>query len=380
MFKKYFQKFLNQNEGKLHFAAHSHHYWPDITREAQLRYWDDSAKYVDQKWEYFFSHEFRELQSRISKVLNTSNPNQITFAPNTHELATRILSCFPKGAKVLTTDSEFYSFERQINRLAEEELLEVNKIKNTNDEAFIKTFIKEANTNKYDLIFISQVFFNSGFAITDLNNFVKSISCNAQIVIDAYHAFMAIPTDLREVEDRIFYLAGGYKYCGSGEGSCFLTSPKNTPLTPINTGWFAQMGELKNFSSDRVPFSDDGFRFAGSTMDFSAIYRMNSVLKLWNEENVTVDKIHNHVIANQKLFLDNIKDTKLNTHLIPLNCRGHFIAFSFQTSEECEQYATILRENNVDVDFRRNILRFGFSIYQSSDDIIKLVKIINHIN
>ena len=31
-------------------------------------------------------------------------------------------------------------------------------------------------------------------------------------VLDGYHAFMALPVDLRAVADRAFYIGGGYKY------------------------------------------------------------------------------------------------------------------------------------------------------------------------
>ncbi len=374
MYKKYFHEFLTANKGKLHFAAHSHHYWPDVTKEAQQQYWLDSAKYVDDKWSYFFETTYPNLQKNISKILNLSNPEQITFAPNTHELTYRLLSCFDKGAKILTTDSEFYSFDRQVNRLSEAGVFKVNKIQ------FNEDFITEANTNQYDLIFISQVFFNSGFAISDLTSFVKSLKTDATIVIDAYHGFMAIPTDLSEVENRIFYMAGGYKYCGSGEGSCFLVSPKETTLTPKNTGWFAQMGNLTNFSGKGVPFSDDGFRFAGSTMDYSALYRMNAVLNLWENERITVEAIHAHVNCNQKLFLEGIKDNALIKKVVDCEDRGHFIAFEFETPEACEAYSKELDKNNVKVDYRRNILRFGFSIYQDNGDIMDLINIIKNMD
>ena len=37
--------------------------------------------------------------------------------------------------------------------------------------------------------------------------------------------FMARPTDLSDIADRAFYLAGGYKYAMAGEGCCFLHCP-----------------------------------------------------------------------------------------------------------------------------------------------------------
>jgi len=42
-----FRRFLEADPGRLHFAAHSHHPWPDISFDAQQRYWLDSADGMD---------------------------------------------------------------------------------------------------------------------------------------------------------------------------------------------------------------------------------------------------------------------------------------------------------------------------------------------
>ena len=49
MYQQFYQRFLQANAGKQHFACHSHHYWPDVTRDAMLEYWDDTARLVDDK-------------------------------------------------------------------------------------------------------------------------------------------------------------------------------------------------------------------------------------------------------------------------------------------------------------------------------------------
>src|SRR5437762_1068929 len=48
---KHFSRFQAANPGRLHFAAHSHHPWPDATEDAHARYWSDSAALADRKWE-----------------------------------------------------------------------------------------------------------------------------------------------------------------------------------------------------------------------------------------------------------------------------------------------------------------------------------------
>ena len=100
MYKKYYSRFLQANLDVQHFASHSHHYWPDITREAQLEYWDDSAKYVDDKWAHFFTHKIPSTQKLIAENLNLTHPEQITFASNTHELLFRVLTCLDFSKKV----------------------------------------------------------------------------------------------------------------------------------------------------------------------------------------------------------------------------------------------------------------------------------------
>ena len=372
-FEKYFSKFLTANNGKAHFACHSHHYWPDCTRDAQLEYWDDSARLVDDKWGHIFGKKIPNTQELISRVLEFDRPSDITFAPNTHELVYRVLSSFTEKIKVLTTDSEFYSFSRQMRRLCELNLIEVTIIETLPFDSFQERFSIEAQ-NGYDLIFISQVFFNTGLALKDLPTFIKSLTkTKAQVLIDGYHAFMAIPTSLKEVSDDIFYIAGSYKYAAGGEGCCFMTLPKNCNLKPANTGWFAELGELENVSKNEVPFSNDGLRFAGSTFDFTALYRLNSVLNLWENENITVDDIHAHVQSCQKSFLEQMNKCNHNLlnreNLIHLNfsTQGHFITFDLPSVDDVTKIREILNSKGIQTDSRENRLRFGFSLYHSSE-------------
>ena len=92
MYKKYYSRFLTANPHIQHYASHSHHFWPDVTREAGIQYWDDSAKYVDDKWNHIFGEKIPAVQKLIAEVLKLSHPEQIVFAPNTHELVYRLIS------------------------------------------------------------------------------------------------------------------------------------------------------------------------------------------------------------------------------------------------------------------------------------------------
>lgn len=383
MYKKYYSHFLAANPHIQHYASHSHHYWPDVTREAGIQYWDDSAKLIDDKWGHIFGKKIPAVQKLIAEILNLSNPSQIVFAPNTHELVYRLLSCFDPGKKIsiLTTDSEFYSFDRQINRLAEDKIVTVEKITTHPFDDFESRFISKINENHYDMIFFSHVFFNSGMAVKDLKKIVESVKeTNTMIVIDGYHGFMALPTDLKEIENRIFYIAGSYKYAQGGEGCCFLYSPPNSNERPLYTGWFAGFDSLAT-DGGNTGYSRDGYRFAGSTMDFSALYRLEAVLNLFKSEGLTVAKIHAHIQKLQKNFRDHLLEidhhflTEKNILSVDYNYHGHFLTFAMPSPEHAKALHDELRAINIWTDFRGSRLRFGFGIYQNECiDLRALIK------
>lgn len=377
MYQQFYQKFLTANAGKQHFACHSHHYWPDVTREAQLAYWDDSARLVDDKWQYIFGQKVPQTQQLIADILNLPLPEQLVFAPNTHELVMRLLSCFDwqQPLKVLTTDSEFYSFQRQIKRLAELANVEVVQIPTEPFASFSERFTAAAAQAEYQLIFCSQVFFNSGYAIADLPAFVKGLAAvsQAMLVIDGYHGFMALPTDLSEIAERIFYLAGSYKYAQGGEGCCFMAVPAGSEQRPLYTGWFAEFGTLAAQKSALVLYSEDGYRFAGATLDFSALYRLEAALLLFKQQGITVGRIHQYVQQLQQHFLtllDELAHPQLNQQQLLLHdasCHGHFFTFRLGSASQVAELAAYLKQHGIETDYRGDRLRFGFSLYQSAD-------------
>ena len=378
MYQQFYQRFLTANKGKQHFACHSHHYWPDVSRDAMLEYWDDSARLVDDKWRYIFSEKVPQTQQLIADVLQLPQPEQIVFAPNTHELVMRLLSCFDlrQPLRILTTDSEFHSFSRQVKRLSEYDNVAVDVIAVEPFASFEQRFAQAAAVQQYQLIFCSQVFFNSGFAIANLPAFVATLDTvsDAMIVIDGYHGFMALPTDLSVMAERIFYLAGSYKYAGGGEGCCFMSVPLGSTHRPLYTGWFAEFGTLAAEKSATVLYSEDGYRFAGATMDFSAVYRLNAALRLFKQQGISVGRIHHYVQQLQQAFLTklaSLNHPQLNVDKLlskDLSCHGHFLTFPCGSAAEVADLAKTLKLSGIETDYRGDRLRFGFALYHNSDE------------
>ena len=240
--------------------------------------------------------------------------------------------------------------------------------------SFEQSFALAAAAQDYPLIFCSQVFFNSGFAIADLPAFVASLDSvsDAMIAIDGYHGFMALPTDLSTITERIFYLAGSYKYAGGGEGCCFMSVPLGSIHRPLYTGWFAEFGTLAAQKSALVLYSEDGYRFAGATMDFTALYRLEAALLLFKQQGITVGRIHQYVQQLQQHFLaliDKLEHPLLNrsTLLLSEPAHGHFFTFRLGSASQVAELAAHLKHHGIETDYRADRLRFGFALYQNAD-------------
>ncbi|MEA1902278.1 MAG: aminotransferase class V-fold PLP-dependent enzyme [Actinomycetota bacterium] len=367
--KGHFSRFLESEPGRLHFAAHSHHPWPDVTFEAHQQAWLDAAEMMDDKWDHIFGSIIPETKNRIAGILGLEDGSSLAFAPNTHEFVVRIFSSIEPPVRVLSTDSEFHSFTRQSRRWEEEGLAIVDRVPAMPFETFGERFTREARSGAHDLIFLSEVFFDSGFVVSDIDRIVSSVSDESTlIVVDGYHAFMARPTNIGAIQDRAFYLAGGYKYAMSGEGACFLHSPTGYVPRPVNTGWYAGFGQLETGVSSLIPYATDGTRFSGATFDPSGVYRMNSVLRWLEEEGIDTATISSHVASLQDRFLATGVEPG---ELVPPRDlgRGNFLTFRTPDASTADE---ALRDRRVITDHRGDRLRIGFGIYQDESDVDRL--------
>ncbi|OJY33263.1 MAG: aminotransferase V [Rhizobiales bacterium 65-9] len=365
---------------RIHVAAHSHHWWPDVSREAQIAAWDDAARLVDDKWEHALGDVWSAVKRRIAAILSLPDPETLVPAPNTHELINRLLSCFPadRPAKVIATDGEFHSFRRQSARLVEDGALALTLVSAEPHHSLADRLIAAVRAEPdVDMVFFSQVLFNSGFALVDLDAIVDAVAAPGRfIVIDGYHGFLARPTDLSRIADRAFYIAGGYKYAMSGEGACFMHAPPGFGPRPRNTGWYASFGALSETQSG-VPYASDGWRFMGATFDPSGLYRMRAALDWLAAEGVSAAMLHAHAIALQERFLDALsprpvgpfEEEQLVTPRAE-TARGNFLTFEHP---DAGAWRRRLHDIGIVADVRGDRLRLGFGAYHTVDDIDRLV-------
>lgn len=380
-YKQHFQKFISADPKRVHFAAHSHHFWPDVTFDAHVKAWTDAATLVDDKWDRFFGKLWPRAQRHVARVLKLPDPKTVAFAPNTHELVMRVISCLPmlatgrpkdEGLRVLTTDGEFHSFARQLSRFEEDGRAKVVRVPTQPFDTLVPRFFAAARKDLFDLVYLSQVFFDSSYAIRDLS-WMKELA-DPVIIVDGYHAFCAIDVDLSQVANRIFYVGGGYKYAMSGEGCCFLHAPHGMFPRPVDTGWFAAFFAMQQ-KQEGVLYAEDASRFLGATFDPTGLYRFDAAMSLLEREGITTREIDERAKTLQKRFIEELGkhgDLPLRERdlVVPISetDRGQFLVFRTQDAKDIHDK---LAARRVMTDVRGDRLRFGFAIYHDESDIVE---------
>jgi kynureninase len=375
---QHFRGFFESDPRRLHFAAHSHHPWPDATREAHERYWTDSITLADRKWERIFGEVVPKAQDHVARLLRLSDARQVAFAPNTHELVSRLYSCLEgtRPLRVLATAHEFHSFRRQTRRLQEAGHLVVEEIGAQPWQSFAERFVAAERASPWDMVWLSHVMFDSGFLVPELERIAAAAPAQALLAIDGYHAFCALPVDLSAIHRRAFYLGGGYKYAMAGEGACFLAVPPGCELRPVDTGWYASFESLSGPADGPVAYAADGFRFWGATFDASGLYRFNAAMDWLAATGTSIDAVHRHALSMQKLFLDGLARLRLPAlpaaSLVPPVevARGNFLAFEV---EEAEATHARIAAAGVTIDRRERRLRFGFGICHDAAQVGQLL-------
>ncbi|WGM45607.1 hypothetical protein KOAAANKH_00470 [Brevundimonas sp. NIBR10] len=379
--KPLFSRALALDPARLHFAAHSHHLWPDASFDGQVRAWDEANRFADRKWDLVFGEVVPEAQRHIASELGLPDPETVVFAPNTHDFLIRIFSGLSKKPlRILTTDGEFHAFRRQAERWEEAGEAVVTRVPLEPFASFADRFVAEAERGAYDLIVVSQVFFKTGQAFDRIADLAALAQPDGPwVVVDGYHGFMATPTDLSGVADRVFYVSGGYKYAMTGEGAGFLHAPDGFCLRPVVTGWFAEFGNLMG-PPGGVQYREDAGRFWGATFDSTPLYRFNGVRRMLDEAGLTTADVSAHALALQKRFSQALAAGECRalgqaTVLNPVGGEGPRARFIALRHPDAQTWRAALLAANVVTDVRDDTIRFGFGLYQDAEDVERLISI-----
>jgi kynureninase len=354
---------------RLLLTGHSHQAWPDCGFEGQMRAWQDAARYVDDKWEQAFVQADR-VREGFARLLGDSE-GCIALGVNTHELLVRLLSALPLRTRprLVTTDGEFHSIRRQLDRL-EEEGLSIIRIPEAPLES-LAARLSRAVDDRTALVLVSAVFFDTSRIARGLGEVAAGCRRHgSRLLVDAYHALNVVPFSLSdEGLGDAFVVGGGYKYCQLGEGNCFLRIPPDTDLRPVVTGWFSEFTALADRErEERVAYGQGGDRFAGATYDPTSHYRAVAVFDFFRERGLTpvlLREVSQHqigLLASTFDALDLDPAVLSRDRASPLAEVGGFLALR---SPVAASLARSLHARGVWTDARGEILRLGPAPYLS---------------
>jgi kynureninase len=364
-------------------TGHSHQAWPDVAREAQLEAWDDAAAAVDDKWTHAFKKADR-VREGFAQLLHTS-PDEIALGANTHELVTRFLSALPLNSRprLLTTDGEFHTIRRQLDRLGESGLVEVVKVAGRPVDSLVERLI-EALDWRAAAVLVSSVLFATAEMVPGLDRLAAACQRHgAELLVDVYHHLNVIPWWFGGGLEDAFIVGGGYKYCQLGEGNCFLRVPPGRGhYRPLLTGWFSEFSDLSRRTGGEVAYGEGPARWAGSTYDPVSHYRGARVFEFFVEHDLTPLFLCQVSLHQVGLLASEFDALDLNPELVtrdrdrPADSLTGFLALR---TRQAESFTRMLRARHVWTDFRDDVLRLGPAPYLSDAQLEDAIRALGEV-
>jgi selenocysteine lyase/cysteine desulfurase len=368
---------------RLLLTGHSHQAWPDCAEAGQAAAWDDAAMFVDDKWERAFERADR-MRAGWARLLS-DDTGHIALSASTHDALVRLLSSFPlrERPRIVTTDGEFHSMRRQLERL-EEEGIEVDRVSVDPADEVAPRILRSLKERAQGTaaVMVSSVLFASARIVPGLGDVAQACERHGvPLIVDAYHHLNVVPMNLREAGlEQAFVVGGGYKYCQLGEGNAFLRFPRDCALRPVVTGWFSEFSLLaSDQGAGQVGYGQGPDRFAGATYDPTSHYRGAEVFAFFEREGLSpalLREVSQHQVGR---LCDGFDELDLDPAVIdrdraaPVEALGGFLALRSSRAGEIRE---ALRARGVMTDSRGEVLRFGPAPYLADAQLDEAMRIL----
>jgi kynureninase len=197
---------------RLLLSGHSHQAWPDVALDGQIAAFEDAARHVDEKWARAYAKA--DAVRAGLRVLLDDPAAELALGTSTHELVIRFLSALDLRARprLVTTDGEFHTLRRQLDRAAEAGLEVVRVAAEPADT--LAERLAAAVDDRTAAVLASAVLFESGRVVGGLGATAEAAARHgAEALVDVYHALGPVPFSLHEQGlEQAWIVGGGYKY------------------------------------------------------------------------------------------------------------------------------------------------------------------------
>ena len=362
---------------RLLLTGHSHQAWPDVAFEGQQRAFLDAAEWVDDKWPRAFAVA-DDVRRGWARLLDDA-PERVALGQSVHELFVRWLSALPlrKRPRLVTTDGEYHSTRRVVDRVAEEGI-EVVMV-SAAPASTLAERLAAAIDDRTAAAMVSSVLYRTAEIVPNLSAIAHACARHgAEFLVDAYHHMNIVPFSIRTLGlERAYVTGGGYKYCQLGEGNAFLRFPADCALRPVVTGWFSEFALKEKMPERGVVYGEGPARFAGATYDPTSHYRAAAVFAFFQKRELTpalLREVSQHQVG---LVIERFDALDADPTLISRDrtvdlggIAGYLALRSPRAGEICKR----LHDAGVYTDYRADVLRMGPAPYLSDAQIEEAMK------
>jgi kynureninase len=362
-----FSRVLSRNAGRIYLANHSLGRPLDATLDdvaEAVCLWQDR---VGDAWEGW-SAEIAAYRRRLARLIGAPREDCVVPKTSAGQGLRAILNSYEAPPRVVATRSEFDSLDVILRQYARRARISLSLVDAREDGQFAAQDLRTAIRAGSDLVVISQVMFNSGQALPELEDIVADAHASgARVLLDVYHSVgvFAVDVNLLDVD---FAVGGAYKYLRGGPGACYLyLHPRHLDgsLQTLDVGWFAKRAAFSYQRPEPPELGEGGDAFLESTPPVLTYYqaRAGQVLTLA----IGVERLREYSLRQQQTLLGHLSDRGV-TATGGTPDRGAFVTVR---TPRASLMAAALAERDVRTDARGEYLRLCPDILTTPDEIMQ---------
>lgn len=353
-------------------TGHSHQSSPDCSLKGQNEAWMWAANHVEARWDEALEKTWA-VREGFGELIHCP-PERIALASSVHDLVVRFLSVLPltKRPKLITTDGEHPSINRQLYRIMEQGVEVVTVA--MDPAATVVERVAAQIDDSTAAVFISSVFFETGHVAVELDTLVPCCEkYGCQLFVDAYQSVNVLSFSVRDYNlERAFIVGGGTKYCQLGDGVAFMHVPEGFKGRPLVAGWFGTFDTLEdNPASFPIAYGDDHQLFDGSSYDPTSHYRAVHVFDYFRSKKLTPEFLHDVNHHQLHLLEREFRTFDFDPGVIKLTNDVEYLGgFISLETKHARKLSEMLRDVGIHTDWRKNWLRMGPAPYQSDEQLL----------
>ncbi|HVO87126.1 MAG TPA: aminotransferase class V-fold PLP-dependent enzyme [Casimicrobiaceae bacterium] len=313
-----------------------------------------------------WSDEMTAFRTRVARLINAPRADCVVPKTSAGQGLRAILNSYDSIPRVVATRGEFDSLDVILREYARRGRIDLAMVEARASGDFDTGDILAAIGSRADLVVVSEVVFNTGQRLADLDALVSATHrAGGRILVDIYHSVGVLPIDVQAL-DADFAVGGSYKYLRGGPGACYLyLHPRHLDgsLRTLDIGWFAKRSPQAYERPDPPQWGEGGDAFLESTPPVLMCYqaRAGQLLTLG---------LGPHRLRAYSLEQLRLLRGLLAEHAVPArggdDAHGAFLAVEHP---HAVAVATALRERQIVVDARGPYLRLCPDILTTSDEM-----------